>query len=620
MKSNQLSTLLALLLVFFVSTIALADSTTIIRDSSVSVADDLLLKQNKQEEQRRLDSVVTAQLKVQLAGLSTDSKQRNELEAKLRQMTTRDSLKQVRQQANLAKLKASAKGYPVAPFEDTLFYIYTKIGPYRADDRAKAISQRIQKLADKDFFSADSLGVLVYDDGSDVFYGREMNIMSVSALDAQWFGTDVETLATDYLKDIKEALLVEREANSFINIAKRIGLVLLTVAVIVFLINLIGRLFKRSARWIDKNKTTFINGLTFRQYQLFTPFQFRQFALGANRIVRIAVSIFAVYLSLPILFSIFPETRGYTYTLLSWVLSPAKSVIMSILGFLPDLFTILVIYFFTSYALKLIAFFFREIEKGELVVEGFFKEWARPTFMIVKVMLYAFMLVIIFPYLPGSDSPAFQGVSVFLGILLSLGSSSAISNVISGIVITYMRPFKLGDRIRINDIVGDVREKNLLIIRVRNIKNEDITIPNQMVLNNHTINYSSNAEDIGLILHTTVTIGYDVPYATVHQLLIDAALATEMIQKEPLPFVLQTSLDDFYVSYQLNAYCKDANKQALIYSEMHRNIQDQFNKAGIEIMSPHYKALRDGNQTTVAADQVPSDYVAPSFRVKEEKK
>jgi small-conductance mechanosensitive channel len=224
-----------------------------------------------------------------------------------------------------------------------------------------------------------------------------------------------------------------------------------------------------------------------------------------------------------------------------------------------------------------------------------------PTFNIVRVLLYAFMFIVIFPYLPGSESPVFQGVSVFLGILFSLGSSSAISNAVAGLVITYMRPFKIGDRIKIGDLTGDVVEKSLLVTRIRTIKNEAITIPNSTILSGHTINYTTSANDKGLIIYTGVTIGYDVPWKKVHEMLIAAANSTSGILNEEnkKPFVLQKSLDDFYVSYEINAYTTETNRLAVIYSELHQNIQEKFREASIEILSPHYKAERDGNASTV---------------------
>ena len=229
------------------------------------------------------------------------------------------------------------------------------------------------------------------------------------------------------------------------------------------------------------------------------------------------------------------------------------------------------------------------------------------------------MFVLIFPYLPGSDSTIFTGVSVIIGILFSFGSSSAIANVIAGLVITYMRPFKIGDRIKIGEVTGDIIEKTLLVTRVRTIKNEVITIPNSSVLTGNTTNFSIEANEKGLIIHSTVTIGYDVSWKGIHEALIEAASRTDFIINDPKPFVLQTSLDDFYVSYQINAYTHYASKQALIYSHLHQNIQDVFNERGIEILSPHYRAARDGNMSSIPPEYLPKDYKAPYFKVNIEK-
>jgi small-conductance mechanosensitive channel len=301
------------------------------------------------------------------------------------------------------------------------------------------------------------------------------------------------------------------------------------------------------------------------------------------------------------------------------VWSPLKGVFIAVWNYLPNLFSIAVIYFVMKYFIRFVRYIFSEIEAGKLQISGFHADWAMPTFSIIKFLLYAFMFVLIFPLLPGSDSDIFKGVSVFIGILFSLGSSSAIANMVAGLVITYMRPFKTGDRIKIADVTGDVIEKTLLVTRIKTIKNEIITIPNASVLSGNTTNFSIEANEVGLIIHTTVTIGYDVPWKKMHETLITAALRTDMILKEPKPFVLQTSLEDFYVAYQINAYTREASRQAIIYSNLHQNIQDCCNEAGIEILSPHYRAARDGNMTTIPADYLPKDYKTPGFNVKVEK-
>ena len=333
------------------------------------------------------------------------------------------------------------------------------------------------------------------------------------------------------------------------------------------------------------------------------------------KVVRIIVILILIYLALPALFNIFPWTKPVANELLGYITTPVKGILLGILHYIPNLLTIAVIYAATHYIVKLVKFIAREIETGSFVIQGFYPDWAMSTYNIIKVLLFAFMFVVIFPYLPGSQSKVFQGVTVFLGVLVSFGSSSAISNMVAGIMITYMRAFKIGDRIKIGDVIGDVAEKNMLITRIKTVKNEDITVPNSTVLSTHTVNYSSLSQTMGLILHTSVSIGYDAPWRTVHELLINAALETEDIIKDPKPFVLQSSLDDFYITYQICGYTREPGKMALIYSALHQNIQDKFNDAGVEIMSPHYTSLRDGNHIAIPDDYITKSYKTPGFNV-----
>ena len=267
--------------------------------------------------------------------------------------------------------------------------------------------------------------------------------------------------------------------------------------------------------------------------------------------------------------------------------------------------------------IQLVKLFFSQIQHGRVVFSNFPAEWADPTYKIVRVLLVAFGVVVAFPYLPASDSAAFAGVSVFMGVLFSLASSSALSNMIAGIVLTYTGAFRLGDRVKLGDSFGDIVETSLLATHIRTIKNEDITIPNSVVLGSSTINYSRSAGTLGLILHTSVTIGYDAPWRKVHDLLIEAALATQGVLHQPRPFVWQTALNDFYVTYEINAYTNVPRDMIDIYAALHARIQDSFYAAGVEIMSPHYTSLRDGNTVAIPEALRPPGYKAPAFRVQE---
>jgi small-conductance mechanosensitive channel len=322
-----------------------------------------------------------------------------------------------------------------------------------------------------------------------------------------------------------------------------------------------------------------------------------------------------IYLALPIIFGFFPWTENYATTLFGYVLSPLKKIGLGIWHYLPNLITIFVIVLIFRYVLQFLYFLRTEIENGNLRLPGFYTDWANPTYQIIRILILAFMIIIIFPYLPGSDSPIFKGVSVFLGFLLTFGSAGSLSNIISGLVLTYMRLFKKGDRVKIGEVTGDIIERSLLVTRIRTTKNEVISIPNSTVMGSPSTNYSSDAPDKGLIIYSTVTIGYDVPWREMHQALIDAALRCDLILKEPIPFVLQTSLNDFFVSYQINAYTREANRQAAIYSLLHQHIQDVCNERGIEIMSPHYRSERDGNKSTIPASYLPKDYKSPTFNM-----
>ncbi|WP_235830906.1 mechanosensitive ion channel family protein [Flavobacterium ustbae] len=496
------------------------------------------------------------------------------------------------------------KGYPVKPFKDTLFLVYHKVGSFSAKERAEYITNKIKRLYNESFFEKDSIKIIPSDVAMDIVYQNDLVIMSVFDSDAKAENSTMDKVAKRNLAKIKNAILYQNENYS--QLPKRIGYTALLVVIIGLILFLVGKLFNLIRNYIVKNKDRYFKGFNYNAIKILSPERQLILFLRFFGFIKLVTLILIVYLSLPVLFSIFPATKAYTTMLLKWILTPAKSALMGFIGFLPSLFTIIVIVFIFKYSIKIIKFFFDEIKSENIKIDGFYSDWALPTFNIIRLLMYAFMLVIIFPYLPGSDSPIFKGVSVFVGVLFSLGSSNAIANMVAGLVITYMRPFKIGDYIKIGDVSGEVIEKTALVTRIRTPKFEDITIPNATVLSSTSTNYSANTKHStnGLLIHTTVTIGYDVPWASIHEALIKAALKTEMIEKEPKPFVLQTSLEDFYVSYQINVYTKEPTKQPRIYSSLHQNIQDSFFEAGIEIMSPHYSAFRDGS-----AIAIPPEYL-----------
>ena len=445
---------------------------------------------------------------------------------------------------------------------------------------------------------------------------KDVIVISVSETDAIWNKVSRHELADSIKKIISDEINRYRNETSFKTLAIEIGWALLVIILLVLFIHFSGKLFKWSARKIEDQKGKWLNGIRFKNYDFMDPDRQVKVLLLFNTFAKWLFIILLIYIALPILFGIFPWTQNFAEKLFSYVLTPVKKVAFGVWDYMPNLVTIIVLIFIFRYIIKFLHFLKTEIENKKLNIDGFYPDWANPTFQILRVLVLAFLLVLIYPYLPGSDSPIFKGISVFLGFLFTFGSMGSLSNIVAGIVLTYMRLFKINDRVQIGDVTGDVIEKNLLVTRIRTPKNEIISIPNSTVMNSHTINYSSDTPNRGLILHTTITIGYDAPWKDVQQALLDAADRTDKILKEPKPFVLQTSLEDFYVAYQINAYTREASSQAAIYSDLHRNIQDAFNEAGIEIMSPHYRAGRDGSHTTIPANYLEKDYKAPPFNIK----
>lgn len=597
--------------------LAQTDSIKTVTDSlNAKLLSDYNQKISEIAQQQTVDSIKRDELEKQLNNLkTTDNLKKEALQQQLQELNEKETKRLRDKKIRIDSLRLTAKSFPVYGFfNDTLFLIYSKLGSFSANDRASAIEKRIKALTNNFNFKTDSLIISDAETTVDIIFGETI-IMSISENDAIWNNTSKSVLAKTYQQIIGKAVMQYKEETSFSTLAKEIGLAVLVLVVTILLIIYLVKFFKWTAAKIQLQEGKRIKGIKIKSYTLFDSKSQVKALLFVNKILKFLFVVLIIYLALPLLFGIFPWTKNFAATLFGYILNPLKKMGAGIWNYLPNLFTIIVIVFVFRYVIKGLHFLKTEIEKGNLHLSGFYPDWANPTYQIIKVIVYAFMAILIFPYLPGSDSPVFQGVSVFLGVLFTFGSSGSLSNVIAGLVLTYMRLFKIGNRVKIGEVVGDVIEKSLLVTRIRTIKNEIISIPNSTVMNSHTINYSSDANEKGLILHTTVTIGYDVPWKEMHQVLLNAAERTDLILKEPKPFVLQTSLDDFYVSYQLNAYTKESNKQASIYSDLHCNIQDCCNEASIEILSPHYRAAHDGNATTTPADYLSKDYSPPAFNV-----
>lgn len=550
------------------------------------------------------DSVRMADMKKELeeARLS-EANMRMEMEQMRLKAFAADSVKLAQQRARIDSLRQFTPGVPVVVEGDTLFYLYTKRGGYTPLQRAEMIDAAIMQLGKRFTLHPDSVYIESSDIVTDLMYGNKV-IASFTDQDGLWEGRSREQLATDKRKIVVQKLKELKEEHSLWQLGKRILYFVLVLAGQYLLFWLTGWLFRKLKVRIQKLKDTRLKPISIQNYELLDTQRQVNLLIFLSNLLRYVIMLLQLLITVPLLFAIFPQTKGLAYQIFSYIWNPIKNILVGIVDYIPNLFAILIICFAVKYLVRLVHYLSREVEAGQLKFGGFYPDWAMPTYHIIRFLLYAFMIAMIYPYLPGAKNGVFQGISVFVGLIISLGSSTVIGNVIAGLVITYMRPFKLGDRIQLNDTTGNVIEKTPLVTRIKTPKNEVVTIPNSFIMSSHTVNYSASAREYGLIIHSEVTIGYDVPWRQVHQLLIEAALNTPGVIDDPRPFVLETSLSDWYPVYQINAYIREADKLAQIYSDLHQNIQDRFNEAGIEIMSPHYMAMRDGNESTIPKDDL----------------
>lgn len=548
-----------------------------------------------------------------------EANMRMEMEQMKLQMAAADSVKYAQQRQRIDSLRQFTKGIPVVADGDTLFYLYTKRGGYTPQQRAQMTGSAIEELGRRFNLRPDSVSVDHSDIVSDLMYGNKV-LLSLTDQDALWEGVSRDSLANERRQNVVDKLHEMKAEHGIWRMAKRILYFVLVIVGQYFLFRLTNWLFRKLKVRILRLKDTKIKPVSIQGYELLDAQKQANLLVFLASVGRYILMGLQLLFTVPLIFIIFPQTEGLAYRLLGYIWNPIRGIFVGIIDYIPKLFTIIVIWYAVKYLVRFVLYLAREVEGGRLKINGFYPDWAMPTFHIIRFLLYAFMIAMIYPYLPGSNSGVFQGISVFVGLIVSLGSSTVIGNIIAGLVITYMRPFKIGDRIQLNDTTGNIIEKTPLVTRIRTPKNEVVTVPNSFVMSSHTVNYSTSAREYGLIIHSEVSIGYDIPWRKVNELLIDAALNTPGVVDDPRPFVLETSLSDWYPVYQVNAYIKEADKMPQIYSNLHQNIQDKFNEAGIEIMSPHYMAMRDGNETTIPKDDLrntsPTDKTAQESKQK----
>jgi len=457
-----------------------------------------------------------------------------------------------------------------------------------AEKRAQNIAERIVRLASDPTFARQSLRLDSQPEATMIMAGNTP-LMFVSNSDAQLEGIDRHTLARGVLWRIGEAIEGWRRDRSP-EILLRSALFAFGGTVLLILGIWSGlRLFRSLRRLIEERIHKRIHDVQVRKFNVVRAqhlFWLLNRVHGLFWTVALLVALYAYFSGV---LALFPWTRGLANNLTSFLLDPLRTLGLGFLKAVPKLIFLLVIYLITRYLLKLVRLFFASISDGTVVLPEFEAEWAWPTYRLVRLMLLGLALIVAYPYIPGSETEAFKGLSIFVGIIFSLGSSSLIGNLIAGYSMTYRRAFRIGDRVKIGEHLGDVEQMRLLVTHLRTPKNEEVIIPNSTILGGDVVNFSTMAHQQGLILHTTVGIGYETPWRQVEAMLLEAAARTPDLLREPHPFVWQKSLGDFCVTYEINAYCSDPRNMFRLYTELHRNILDLFNEYGVQIMTPAYE-------------------------------
>jgi small-conductance mechanosensitive channel len=470
----------------------------------------------------------------------------------------------------------------------TLFRV-RGVSAYPAEERAAAVAGRIRAFARETVVSPDVLHVVEAKDRTNIL-AADRPIISVLDADAELERVDRHVLAEIYQAKITVAVKSYRQARTLRALLFDTGYALGATALLIVALMGVWWLFRRAGDAIERRFKARLQNLRIQSFEIMRAEQLLAGAGTLLKTARAVIILVLAYFYLEFVLNLYPWTRPFSRDLLAMVLRPLGVMGGGLVNAVPDLVFLAILIIVIRYLLRMGRLFFDAIGRGTVKIAGFDPAWADPTYRVVRLLVVAFAVVVAYPYIPGSNSAAFKGVSIFLGVMLSLGSSAVIANFVAGYTLIYRRAFKVGDRIRIDDRIGDVLQMRAQVTCLRSLKNEEIIIPNSIILNSHVINYSSLAREHGLILHTTVGIGYETPWRQVEAMLLQAAGRTDGLLKQPSPFVLQKSLDDFCVTYELNVYCDQPRHMMPLYTALHRNILDVFNEYGVQIMTPAYRS------------------------------
>jgi small-conductance mechanosensitive channel len=475
---------------------------------------------------------------------------------------------------------------PVMLDGETLFELRGS-SSFPAEMRANRVAGRIVAAAESPSYSSANLTLRPVDSGYELRSGSYA-IFSIYEADARVEDLEIEIYAETIRKRVAAAIEAYREARSSKGVGYAILLALAATLVFGLFLVALKLLWRLASRLLDRLLNNQMKGLAEKANKVGQLQQLSDALQFFLKLLLLCVGLIALYYYITTVLHALPWTRGIAAGAFKLLTAPLFDIGLSIVHTIPNLVALSVIFIATRYTLKLSKRFFYSVHIGRILLPNFEREWAIPTERLMRLGIIIFAIIMAYPYIPGSQSAAFKGISIFAGVILSLGSSSIVANLIAGYSLIYRRAFQVGDRVKVAGVVGDVEEMRLQATHLITPKNERVTLPNSTILSTDVINYSTLAKDKGLILHTEVGIGYEVPWRQVEKLLLKAAAMTEGVLTNPAPFVLQTRLGDFAPVYELNAYTQDEKSMVAIYSKLHANIQDVFAEAKVQIMTPNY--------------------------------
>ncbi|NOC44259.1 mechanosensitive ion channel family protein [Ruegeria sp. HKCCD7559] len=477
---------------------------------------------------------------------------------------------------------------PVIVDGDMLFFLRGS-SALPAPERAESVQNKIIEVAEASesptvdiTFEETDLGIRIRADGE---------IVSIVTLaDAELDQMELDVLGLLHGQAIEEAILAYRSNRTDqARVSGAIEAAGWTLGFVVFVLVILWlhRRIRRRTLKLVKRYLKDVETATAKSVQAEAIAALIRYGLNFALLVIFFLG-FYYYLSFVLL--AFAETRYFAQLLLTYLTEPVLLIFKGILSYIPNLIMLSLIAWVTLYIIKGMRVFFDAVEAGSFEMGDFEKHWVNPTFNIARVIVILIALVFAVPYIPGSDSAAFQGLTILVGAMLSLGANSVVSNMLAGLFVIYRRSTSIGDRIQIGDHIGDVVQIKLMETHLKSIKNELISIPNAQLMNSDVVNFSKKTDGSGLLLHTTVGIGYEEPPEKVEAMLIEAANRTKGIKAKPEPFVLWTALADYAINYQINGYTTRGSIIPKIRSDLHRNIVAVFNENKVQIMTPSYMA------------------------------